>query len=128
MLLRILPEDVKTDTEEMLDLFDMLCLETELGEPGLQLWLPVQPRRGHVDHPVAGNCGRRGVVHVTRLEDDLDVGGQVHPVPVGQGQDLGVVEHRVEVLYPYGVHRAVQNEPDVLRLSAVDLEGFPPES
>ena len=45
------------------------------------------------------------------------VGGDAEPLPVRQGQQLVVVEHRVEVLHPLGVDVAVEDDP----LSLPDL-------
>ena len=48
------------------------------------------------------------------LKEDLAVGGHRDAVSVGEGQGLVVVEDRVEVLDPYGVHRAIQQQPDMV--------------
>ena len=66
------------------------------------------------DHAASGDGGRRGVVDVVRLEDDLAVVRHGQPVAVGQRQRSVVVQHRVEVLDPQRVHRTVQHDPHVL--------------
>ncbi len=53
---------------------------------------------------------------MTYLKDDFAVGGHGDAVAVGQGQGLVVVQHRVEVLNPDGVHRPVQHQPHMLTL------------
>ena len=78
--------------------------------------VPVHDGAAHEDHPVARDGGGRGVVDVVHLEDDLAVRGHRDAVAVGEGQRLVVVEDRVEVLDPDGVHRTVQHQPDVLTL------------
>lgn len=45
------------------------------------------------------------------LEDELDVVGHGYPITIGQGQDLVVVQDRVEVLDPDGVHGSVAYDP-----------------
>lgn len=45
------------------------------------------------------------------LEDELDVVSHGNPVTVGQGEDLVVIEHGVEVFDPDGVHRSVADYP-----------------
>ena len=39
------------------------------------------------------------------------VGGQAQTLSVGQGQQLVVVQHRVEILHPLWVHIAVKDDP-----------------
>ena len=51
------------------------------------------------------------------LEHDLAVGRHRDAISVGQRQLLGVVEHRVEVLDPDGVDRAIQHQPHVVAYS-----------
>ena len=80
----------------------------------LQQRSPVERRRADEDHAVARDRRRRRVVDVVHLEDDLAVGSHRDPVSVGQRQLLGVVQHRVEVLDPDGVHRSVQYQPHVV--------------
>ena len=75
----ILPHALEAGVEQGQQRRLVLVGQVVLVEPGRQLGLPVQAGGGHVDHPVAGDRGRGGVVHVPRLEDDLDVGGQVEP-------------------------------------------------
>lgn len=50
------------------------------------------------------------------LKDDLTVGSHGDTVTVSQGQSLVVVQHRVQVLNPDGVYRAVQQQPHMLTL------------
>ena len=83
-------------------------------EPSGQKGSPIQARRAHVDHSASGHGGGRGVVDVVRLEDDFAVRRHGQTVPVGQRQRPVVVQHRVEVLDPQRIHRAVQDEPNVL--------------
>ena len=95
-----------------------------LGEPGLHHRLPPKLRVGDIDDSSAAHGGQGRVVQVLRLEDGLHGVGHLDPVAVGQGQDLVVVEHRVQVLDPDGVHWSVQHDPRVLALA---LGGPPPE-
>ena len=68
------------------------------------------------------------------FEDDLAVGRHRNAVAIGQCQGLVVIEHRVQVLDPDGVDRAVQQQPDVITLQhsmiwvriAKELEVQPP--
>ena len=57
-----------------------------------------------------------GAMGIAYLKDNLAVGSHGDAVTVGQGEGLVVVQHRVEVLDPDCVHRAVQQQPDVLTL------------
>ena len=82
----------------------------------LQNGLPIHDRGAHVHHAVARHGGRRRVVDVVRLEDDLAVGRHGDAVTIGQGQRLVVVKHAVQVLNPDGVHWPVQDDPDVFTL------------
>ena len=79
----------------------------------LQNGFPVEARAAHVDHAVARHGGRGGVVDVVGLEDDLAVWRHGDAVTVRQSECLVVVQHRVQILNPNGVHWAVQNQPDV---------------
>lgn len=64
-------------------------------------------------HAHPGYGGRRGVVNVVRFETQFGIGRHNDPIAVGQRQRLVVVQHGVQVLYPYRVHWAVQNDPAV---------------
>ena len=77
---------------------------------------PLETGAAHEDHAVARHRGGGRVVNVVHLKDDLAVGRHGDAVSIGKGQLLGVVQHRVEVLDPDCVHRAVQQQPDVLTL------------
>lgn len=59
-------------------------------------------------HPVPGHRRGRSVVNVGRLKDDFAAGRHRDSVAVGQRQRPIVVQHRVEILNPYGVDRAIQ--------------------
>mmetsp|Transcript_35153 Transcript_35153/g.59176 ORF Transcript_35153/g.59176 Transcript_35153/m.59176 type:complete len:211 (-) Transcript_35153:681-1313(-) len=63
-------------------------------------------------HHAAARDGRRGghreVVH---LEDHVHVGAHGDDLGVGQAQLLVVVQHRVHVLDPDGIHGPVEHEP-----------------
>ena len=89
-----------------------LLLHLLLHDPRFKEWLPVKAVRGHVDHPAPsecvkesfcdawtqcdnvtpGHCGWRSVVQILWLKDQLHVGRQRQPVPVGKGEDLRVVK------------------------------------
>mmetsp|Transcript_20779 Transcript_20779/g.35679 ORF Transcript_20779/g.35679 Transcript_20779/m.35679 type:complete len:2651 (-) Transcript_20779:3350-11302(-) len=97
-----------------------VCLAGVLHE-GLQHRLPGQLGGGDVDDSGAGHGGRGGIGQGLGLEAALDAGGHGNAVPVGQGQQLVVVEHCVQVLDPNGVHRAIADDPNVLGLLFVGL-------
>jgi len=78
---------------------------------------PVENRAAHEDHSIARDGGRRCVVNVVNLKDDLAVGGHRDTIPVGQSERLVVVQHRVEVLDPNGINWAIQHKPDMVSLS-----------
>jgi len=63
----------------------------------------------HVDHSITRYCRRRRVVDVMHFEDDFARGRHRDSIAVRQRQSLVVVQHRVEVLDPDCVDRAVQN-------------------
>ena len=82
----------------------------------LQDGIPVQDGATHEHHAIARHCGWRSVVDVVHLKDDLAVGRHGDAVTVSQGQGLVVVQHRVQVLDPDGVHRPIKHQPHVLTL------------
>mmetsp|Transcript_13743 Transcript_13743/g.31845 ORF Transcript_13743/g.31845 Transcript_13743/m.31845 type:complete len:1547 (-) Transcript_13743:4516-9156(-) len=92
-----------------------------LVHPRLHRRAPGQDARGHVDDTHARHRRGRRVVEVLGLEDELHVGDHGDAVTVGEGEELVVVEHGVEVLNPDGVHGPVENNPRVLRLLLVRL-------
>lgn len=54
------------------------------------------------------------------LEYELDVVRHGNPVAVGQGEDLVVVEHSIEVFDPDGIHRSVADNPLLLARTELD--------
>mmetsp|Transcript_78729 Transcript_78729/g.197786 ORF Transcript_78729/g.197786 Transcript_78729/m.197786 type:complete len:473 (-) Transcript_78729:426-1844(-) len=94
-----------------------LPIRVELGppqQPALRDGLPAQVARGDVDDARARHGGRRGVAEVLNFEDNLAVVCHRDAVVVGKGQDLVVVQDRVEVLNPNRVDRAVTDDPSGL--------------
>ena len=77
-------------------------------------------------HPATGYGGRRSVVDVVRLEDDLAIGRHGQPVAVGQRQRPVIIQHRVEILDPQRVHRSIQHQPNVFSL--LGFQRLPPQS
>ena len=47
---------------------------------------------------------------------NLTVWHHGQPIAVGQSQSFVVVEDRIQILDPHGVHGAVEDQPNVLRL------------
>lgn len=78
--------------------------------------LPVEDGAGHEHHAVPGHSSGGGVVDVVYLKDDLAVWSHGDTVSVSQGQGFIVVQHRVQVLNPDGIYRAVQQQPHMLTL------------
>ena len=64
------------------------------------------------DGPADGGWGGDG--QVLDLEEHVDVGRELDALAVGQAQHLVVVQHRVHVLDPQGVHRPVADDPLVV--------------
>jgi hypothetical protein len=54
---------------------------------------------------------RSGRLEGRYLHEDADVVGDLQPLATGQREQTVVVEHRVEVLGPLGVHVAVEHQP-----------------
>ena len=71
---------------------------------------PVHDGAAHVHHAVPRYGGWRGVVDVVHLKDDLTLRRHRDTVAVSQRQRLIVVQDRVEILNPNGIHRAVQDQ------------------
>eukprot|EP00955_Chlamydomonas_euryale_P005078 54229-Chlamydomonas_euryale.AAC.10 len=87
-----------------------------LLQPRAHHRVPAQLRVRHVDDAGARDRRRRRVGEVLRLKERLHGGCHEDAVAVGECQHLVVVEHRVEVLDPDRVHRAVEHDPRVLVL------------
>ena len=83
------------------------------GHSHLQNRFPVEARAAHVHHAVAGHGCRGGIVNVVGLEDDLAVWRHGDAVAVSQCERFVVVQHRVQILNPDGIHGTVQDQPDV---------------
>ena len=75
---------------------------------------PVETRAAHVHHAITWHSGRRRIVDVVRLEDDLAVGRHGDTISVSESQGLVVVKDGVEILNPDGIDWAVKNQPNVL--------------
>ena len=86
-----------------------------MDEPTLENRSPFHHGRAHEDHAVARDGGRRRVVDVVNLEENLGVGCHRNAIAVRQCQRLVVVQHRVQVLDPDGVNRSVKNQPHIIR-------------
>ena len=72
-------------------------------------WVPVQSRRAHVHHAIAGYCGRRSIVNIVWLKDKLAVRVHGDAISVGQCQRLVVIKYTVEVLDPQSIHWAIHH-------------------
>eukprot|EP00968_Pinguiococcus_pyrenoidosus_P007308 scaffold486_cov254-Pinguiococcus_pyrenoidosus.AAC.1 len=97
---------------------DGLLLRGALADVGLHDGAPVQVGLGHVDDACARDRRRTGVDQRLHLEHELHVVRHGDPVSVGDGQQLVVVQHGVEVFDPDGVHRAIADDPRVVRMLA----------
>jgi len=59
----------------------------------------------------ASHRGRRCHLQVHGLKDEAHLRGHLDDLAAHQAQLLVVVEYRVHVLNPHGVHRAVEDQP-----------------
>ena len=73
---------------------------------------PFQSGAAHVHHAHARHGGRGGVVDVVGLKENLAVWRHGDAVAVGQGERLVVVQHRVQILNPDGIHGTVHDQPN----------------
>ena len=64
---------------------------------------------------VGTDGGGRGHLQVHGLEHEVGGGGQLDDLAAHQAQLLVVVQHRVHVLDPDGVHRPVKQQPLAVR-------------
>lgn len=96
--------------QELVDLkfllFGFEVFVEELGDPLLYDVFVGELVLVDVDHPATGHGGGRDVVQMGHLEEHLEMGVDLDSLPIGQTKDLVVVEHRVQVLHPQGVHRS----------------------
>mmetsp|Transcript_44095 Transcript_44095/g.42770 ORF Transcript_44095/g.42770 Transcript_44095/m.42770 type:complete len:971 (-) Transcript_44095:205-3117(-) len=88
-------------------------------DPLVHQRLPVQIRLRHIHLPASADRRGRSVVEVLHLEDHLGQVDHGDPLRVRQRQDLVVVQHRVQVLYPQRVHRPIANDPRVVAVLLV---------
>mmetsp|Transcript_14055 Transcript_14055/g.57079 ORF Transcript_14055/g.57079 Transcript_14055/m.57079 type:complete len:672 (+) Transcript_14055:7076-9091(+) len=91
-------------------------LLTALVEPGRHERLPAELSLRDVDDTRSGDGRGRRVVEVFGFEHRLHHAAHLHAVAVGEGENLVVVEHGVEVLDPDGVDGSVQHDPRVVLL------------
>ena len=78
--------------------------------------IPVHDRGAHEHHAITRHCRWRRVVDVVHLKHDLAAWRHGDTISIGKCQGLVVIQHRVQVLNPDGVHRAIQQQPDIFTL------------
>ena len=74
----------------------------------------------HINHGTSADSGWTGLGQIVHLKHQPHAGRQTNPLSVGQTQDLGVIQHRVEILHPDGVHRAIQDDPLPVEWDRID--------
>lgn len=77
----------------------------------LEYGLPAKGGGAHEDHTHTGHSSGGGIIHVVHLKHKLAGWGHGDTVTISQCQCFVIIQHRVEVLNPYGIHRAIQYNP-----------------
>ena len=68
-----------------------------------------------VEHSTPADGGRGGLVEVLNFENENEVFGDLDSLAVAETEVPVVVEDRVEVFNPNGVHWAVEHQPVVVQ-------------
>mmetsp|Transcript_41623 Transcript_41623/g.67221 ORF Transcript_41623/g.67221 Transcript_41623/m.67221 type:complete len:257 (+) Transcript_41623:2030-2800(+) len=100
----------------------MVWLLRQRSAPGLNIGLPAQVAGREVDHATARHGGRGGDLQVLHLEEHAHRPIQLDALAVGQTERHVVIQHRVHVLNPNGIHRPIKHCPLVVQ-ALVGLEG-----
>ena len=95
-------------------------------DPGVEERLPVEIGVGDEDDTVTGDGSGGGIPEVLDLEGHLCSVEHGNTLGISEGEDLVIVEHRVEVLDPNGIDGTIAANPVVhfVRLGVLSLPDF----
>ena len=93
-------------------------------KPTINDWVPVENWAAHKDHSIARHRRRWSIVDIVHLKDDFTVWCHWNTVTISQGQGLVVIKDRVQVLYPNGIDRSIQQQPNMITLKQNRMTGY----
>jgi len=90
-----------------------------VSAPGIDEWSPAEISGRYVDDSASGHSGWGSIVQVLDLEDHFAVIGHWNTLSIGEGENLVVIEHSVQVLNPNGIDWSIANNPGGVFVSPV---------